>query len=91
MEAQPNEWAEDLSWVVGELRMEDLEGGFWTLHFGDQSAPHGGVLVLGNPPELQGFEPGQRVRLEGEVSEDQFSIFMAGTMYRVDRVKSVHQ
>ena len=79
----------ELSTLDGTLEWHDLEGGFWKLRFGDAGAAHGGAVVLGKPPELQGFEAGQRVRVTGRVSPMQMSIFMAGTTYDLDTVVPV--
>ncbi len=80
------------AWVAGELYYNELEGGFWGIRYiADPAAaaadPHGGRLVLGKDPRLQGFNTGDRVRLQGRISSGQASIFMAGTIYQFDDIR----
>lgn len=81
--------ADDLSWLVGRLQRENFEGGFWRIEFGAEDAPHGGSLVLGNPPALAGMREGALVRVEGHVDADRMSIWMAGTIYDVRRAQEL--
>ena len=82
-------FAPDLSWIEGDLVHEEFEGGFWALDFGSGDAPLGGRVVLGNPPELAGFDGGERVRVEGAPSTNEFSTFMAGPLYDLRTVERV--
>jgi hypothetical protein len=74
-------WNEDLTEIVGVLRWNDLEGGFWSLEFGDDEAPMGGQVVLGQPQLPAGVGDGARVRVRGQVREDVVDFFMAGTRF----------
>lgn len=80
-------WSDDLAQIEGTLHRESLEGGFWTLVFGDQAAPHGGRLVLGDPPLLTDCTDGSRVRVRGRVQDSAGSLFMAGQTYEVSEVQ----
>lgn len=82
-------WADDLSWIVGRLGHEEIEGGFWTLEFGTRDAPHGGRVVLGNPPALAQARPHTLVRVEGRAQPDRMGFWMAGTVYDVTAVQEV--
>lgn len=82
-------FSDDLAWIVGNLEWNEFEGGFWSLHFGEDDAPHGGRVVLGRPGALQGFQDGEQVRVEGRPREDRITFFMAGTPYELTGVERV--
>ena len=82
-------WADDLGWIVGRLAHESIEGGFWTLQFGEDDAPYGGRVVLGNPPALAHARPGALVRVEGAPAPERMGFWMAGTIYDVTAVQEL--
>jgi hypothetical protein len=82
-------WADDLSWIVGRLEFEPIEGGYWSLEFGDDDAPHGGRLVLGRPTLPAGAAEGSLVRVTGHPEPFGATIFMGGTPYVVESVEPV--
>ena len=83
----------DYTSVVGELIWRDLEGGFWQLNYLPPNSraaaadPHGGHFVLGKLPNFKGLNSGDWVRVTGQISANQISIFMAGTMYQAKTVQ----
>lgn len=83
------DYAQDFSWVQGRLELNPVEGGFWQIRFGSQNAPHDGKFVLGNDPKLYQFEDGDLVKITGEISPQQVSIFQAGTMYEIISIEKI--
>jgi hypothetical protein len=82
-------WADDLSWIVGRLRHTAVEGGYWALEFGPDSAPEGGQVLLGRPHALRDARDGDLVRVEGTAQPLAVTIFMSGTPYELDAVEWV--
>lgn len=82
----PFDHAPDYSWVIGELEYNPIEGGFWQIRFGNESAPYGGKFVLGKDPKLANFQSGDLVKITGKISLNQVSIFQAGTLYDLESI-----
>lgn len=80
-------WGDDLSWVQGVAVHVEIEGGFWIVRFGGATAPFGGELILGNPPQLNNAQPGCHVRVTGEARPDDVGFFMSGTRFEVDQLE----
>lgn len=78
--------APDYSWVIGELEYNPIEGGFWQIRFGNESAPYGGKVVLGRDLRLANFKSGDLVKITGKISQDQVSIYQAGTLYDLESI-----
>lgn len=78
--------APDYSWVIGELEYNPTEGGFWQIRFGKENDSYHGKFVLGNHPKLSRFRHGDVVKITGKISEDQVSIFQAGTLYNLESI-----
>ncbi len=81
---------ENYTWVSGELRRSDLEGGFWQIIYlreGVEPDQYGGRFTLGTAPLLDEFEAGDRVVIFGRIAREQASIFQSGTIYEIDRVQ----
>ena len=79
--------APDYSWVTGQLQYQDIEGGFWIIRFGSRDAPYNGQFVLGKDPRLQNFKDGDLVKITGKISQDQISIYQAGTTYTLQSIE----
>lgn len=80
---------DDLSEIVGTLVHEQFEGGFWTVRFGGPTDPEGGVVVLGNPPQVRGCADGDVVRVRGRLLVGHVTFMMAGTPYEVASIERV--
>lgn len=77
--------------LVGALRWNEFEGGFWSL---DIEPPEpageprfGGRVVLGTPRLPAGAVDGCRVRVRGRAREDMLDFFMAGTRFDAHEVE----
>ncbi|MBI2621163.1 MAG: hypothetical protein HYW63_00765 [Candidatus Levybacteria bacterium] len=79
--------APDYSWVTGQLQYQDIEGGFWIIRFGSRDAPYNGQFVLGKDSRLQNFKNGDLVKITGKISQDQISIYQAGTIYTLQSIE----
>src|SRR3989344_7294334 len=79
--------APDYSWVTGQLQYQDIEGGFWIIRFGSRDVPYNGQFVLGKDPRLQNFKDGDLVKITGEISDEQASIYQAGTIYTLQSIE----
>lgn len=83
---QPLAHAPDYSWVIGKLEYNPIEGGFWQIRFGKESDLYHGKFVLGNQPQLSSFRHGDLVKITGKISQDQVSIYQAGTLYDLESI-----
>ena len=81
--------APDYSWVTGQLQYQDIEGGFWIIRFGSRDVPYNGQFVLGKDPRLQNFKDGDLVKITGEISDEQASIYQAGTLYQIETIQKL--
>ena len=79
--------APDYSWVTGQLQYQDIEGGFWIIRFGSRDASYNGQFVLGKDPRLQNFKDGDLVKITGQISQEQISIYQAGTIYTLQSIE----
>ena len=76
--------APDYSWVTGQLQYQDIEGGFWTIDYQDATDKFGGKFVLGKDPRLASFKSGDYVKITGQISPNQVSIYQSGTLYNLE-------
>lgn len=81
------DFAPDFSWVKGKLEFNPIEGGFWQIRFGEETAPYGGKFVLGQDPKLNQFQEGDLVLIKGQIAKEQISIYMAGWLYEIEEAK----
>ena len=65
--------------VVGTLRFNEFEGGFWSIELDPADPQLGGAIVLDGTTPPAGFEDGTRVRARVRTREEQFGFLMAGT------------
>jgi len=86
---QPFSYAPDYSWIAGELYYSPLEGGFWGIRYGEKGEDkYDGHFVLGKT--LRGdFKDGDLVLIKGQIAEEQMSIFMAGWIYKVEKIEKL--
>lgn len=83
----PFSHAPDYSWIAGQLYYSNLEGGFWGIRYGEKEEDkYGAHFVLGKT--LPGdFKDGDLVLVQGQIAEEQVSIFMAGWIYKVEEIE----
>lgn len=67
--------AADHTWLAGRLEAQTAPAGALRLRYAPEGSPearadaHAGVISLGSPPVLRGFEAGQWVKVTGRLAE----------------------
>lgn len=86
---KPASHAPDYSWIVGRLEYSQIEGGFWAIDYQDATDKFGGKFVLGRDLRLEGFAPGDLVKITGQIAQNQVSIYQAGTLYQIESIQKL--
>jgi hypothetical protein len=80
--------------LVGTLRWNEFEGGFWSVDLDpaespEPAPPYGGRIVLGSEPVPAGLVDGAHVRVRGRAREDMLDFLMAGTRFDATSIELV--
>jgi hypothetical protein len=70
--------------LVGTLRFNEFEGGFWSLELAVADPQLGDSVVLQGVTVPAGLADGSRVRARVRAREEQFGFLMAGTYVDVE-------
>jgi hypothetical protein len=83
--------AQDYSWLEGTLEYTHSDSGRWKLRYAPLSEedPFGGSVVLDPDPKLQSFQPGDLVRIEGELVQLRSSVYVSGPLYRIHTIQPI--
>jgi len=82
---------ENYTWLVGKLRRVHVPGGEWKLRFLelDQVDQWGGSMVLAPDIRLEDFSDGDFICIEGEILVKRPSLYLAGPLYRINKIRTV--
>lgn len=85
-----NNSEESLSFLlIGVLRFNEFEGGFWTLELNALHDELGEHVVLQGYTPPPGFTDGSRVSLRARLLKDQLGFLMAGPLVEVESIHSI--
>jgi len=83
--------ARDFSWMVGQLRHVHVNGGSWKLRYAplDVQDQWGGSVILAQDARIDRFRDGDFVYVEGEILATRPTVYLAGPLYRISKIRKL--
>ena len=81
--------AKDLSWLIGQLQRLHVNGGSWKIRYAplDVQDKWGGSVILSQDARIDGFKDGDFVYVEGEILAARPTVYLAGPLYRIFKIR----
>ena len=81
--------AKNFSWLVGQLQKVHVNGGSWKIRYApiDVQDKWGGSVILSQDARIERFKDGDFVYVEGEILATRPTVYLAGPLYRISRIR----
>ena len=81
--------AKNFSWLVGQLQKVHVNGGNWKIRYSplDVQDKWGGSVILSQDARVDRFEDGDFVYVEGEILATRPTVYLAGPLYRISKIR----